>query len=125
VIAPATGQYFGASEYTPFVPQLPPFGFAQAYPPSHVKQQQQRFMSPQHAVPHINPLFAAQFGLNMDAMHQQQPQVGQQYLAYTSPYGTPTTPVYEGGRDGQWSQDSESGYGVEDAHVKQEHDHNS
>jgi hypothetical protein len=62
-----------------------------------------------------------QFGLNMEMV--QQP--AQQYLAYTSPYGTPTTPVYEGGWDGQWSQDS--GYGAEHvpSHVKEEQAHNS
>jgi H/ACA ribonucleoprotein complex non-core subunit NAF1 len=122
VIAQATGRYLGGSEYTPFSPQLPQFGFAQAYSPSPVQQQQQ-FMSPQHAVqPHINPRFAVQFGLNMEMMQQQQ-QPGQQYLTYSSPYGTPTTPVYESGWDGQWSQDS--GYGAEHSHVKPEHDHNS
>ena len=117
MIAQATGQYGGASEYTPFSPQLPQFGFAPPYSPSPVQQQQQQqqqqqFMSPQHAVqPHINPRFAAQFGLNVEMMQQQQ-QPGQQYLAYGQ-YGTPTTPVYEGG------------WGGERRDVKQEHDQNN
>ena len=123
MMAPVTGQYYGAPEYTPFSPQIPPqFGFAQPYPPA--QQQQQQFMSPQqHTVqPHINPRFAAKFGLNLEMM-QQQP--GQQYLAYGQ-YETPTTPVYEGGWDGQWNQgysssSSNGGY----PHVKQEPDHNS
>lgn len=87
------------------------------------QQQQQPFMSPQHVVqPHINPRFAAQFGLNLEMMQQQQ-QPGQEYLAYSQfGTGTPTTPVYEGGwdgQDGQWGQ----GYDGEHAHVKQEDDH--
>jgi len=116
-IAQATGQYPGASEYTPFSPQLPQFGFAQPYSHSSVQQQ---FMSPQQAVqPHINPMFAAKFGLDMGTVQQQQ-QPGQQYLAYGQ-YGTPTTPVYEGGWDGQWNQD----YDGELPNVNHEHDHNS
>jgi H/ACA ribonucleoprotein complex non-core subunit NAF1 len=121
MMAPATGQYYGASEYTPFPPQLPPqFGFAQPYTPMQ-QQQQQQFMSPQqHTVqPHINPRFAAQFGLNMEMM-QHQP--GQQYPAYGR-YETPTTPAYEGGWDGQWNQGySSSGGGGDRSHVEQEHD---
>ena len=101
MVAPATGGYYGASEYTPFSPQLPPqFGFVQPYPP--VRQHQHPLMSPQqHPVqPHINPRFASNFGLNLETM-QHTP--GQQYPAY-SQYETPTTPVYEGGWDGQWNQ---------------------
>ena len=117
-IAQATGQYHGASEYTPFPPQLSQFGFAQQYSPSPVQQQ---FMSPQHAVqPHINPMFAAQFGLNMGTTQQQQ-QPGQQYLAY-SQYGAPTTAAYEGGWDGQWNQDYDA---EQHPSVNHEHDHNS
>jgi hypothetical protein len=102
-IAQTTGQYRGASEYPPFSPQLPQFGFAQPYSPSPVQQQ---FASPQHGVqPHINPMFAAKFGLNM-GMVQQPQQPGLQYPAYGQ-YGSPTTPVYEGGWDGQWDQDYE------------------
>jgi hypothetical protein len=119
MMAPATGQYYGAPEYTPFSPQLPPqFGFAQPYP-----AQQQQFMSPQqHSVqPHINPRFAAKFGLNLEMM-QHQP--GQHYAAYGQ-YETPTTPVYEGGWDGQWNQGYSSSSTGEHPHVEQEPEHNS
>lgn len=120
-IGQATGQYHGASDYTPFPPQLPQFGFAQPYLPSPVQQQQQ-FASPQHAVqPHINPMFAAKFGLNM-GMVQQPQQPGQQYPAY-SQYGSPTTPVYEGGWDGQLDQDYD--YGGQHPNVTHELDHTS
>ena len=119
MMAPETGQYYGASEYTPFPPQLPPqFGFVQPYSPVQQDLNQHPFTPPQqHSVqPHINPRFAANFGLNVDMM-QHPP--GQQYLAYT-----PTTPVYEGGWDGQWNQGYNSSSG-EHPHVKQEHGHNS
>jgi H/ACA ribonucleoprotein complex non-core subunit NAF1 len=123
MMAPATGQYYGASDYTPFPPQLPPqFGFAQPYSPLQQQQNQHQFISPQqHSVqPHINPRFAANFGLNLDMM-QQPP--GQQYLAYGQ-YETPTTPVYEGGWDEQWNQGYSSCSSGEHPHVKQEHGHN-
>ena len=125
MMPPATGQYYG-SDYTPFSPQLPPqFGFAPPYPQvQQQQQQQQQFMSPQqHSVqPHINPRFAAQFGLNLEMM-QHQP--GQQYPAYGQ-YDGPTTPVYEGGWDGQWNQgySNSSGSG-EHPHVQQEPDHST
>ena len=124
MMPPATGQYYG-SDYTPFSPQLPPqFGFAPPYPQVQQQQQQQQFMSPQqHSVqPHINPRFAAQFGLNLEMM-QHQP--GQQYPAYGQ-YDGPTTPVYEGGWDGQWNQgySNSSGSG-EHPHVQQEPDHST
>jgi H/ACA ribonucleoprotein complex non-core subunit NAF1 len=123
MMAPATGQYYGASEYTPFPPQLPPqFGFAQPYSPVQQQQNQHQFISPQQqsVQPHINPRFAANFGLNFDMM-QHPP--GQQYLAYGQ-YETPTTPVYEGGWDGPWNQGYSSS-NEEQPHVKQEHGHNS
>jgi len=124
MMAPATGQYYGASEYAPFSPQHPPqFGFAPPYSPMQQQQNQHQFISPQqqHSVqPHINPRFAATFGLNLDMM-QHPP--GQQYLAYGQ-YERPTTPVYEGGWDGQWNQGYSSSSG-EHPHVKQEHGHNS
>lgn len=121
IMAPATGQYYGASEYASFSAQLPPqFGFAQPYSPMQ-QQNQHQFMSPQqHSVqPHINPRFAANFGLNIDMM---QYPLGQQYQAYGQ-YETPTTPVYEGGWDGQWHQGRSSSSG-EHPHVEQEHGHN-
>jgi H/ACA ribonucleoprotein complex non-core subunit NAF1 len=121
MMAPATGQYYGASDYTPFSSQLPPqFGFAQSYSPVQQQQQQHQFMSPQqHTVqPHINPRFAAQFGLNMEMMQHQPGQ--QQYPAYG---GYETTPAYEGGWDGQWNQGySSSSSSGEHPHVQQEHD---
>jgi H/ACA ribonucleoprotein complex non-core subunit NAF1 len=123
MMAPATGQYYGSSDYTAFPPHLPPqFGFAQPYLPVGQQQNQHQFISPQqHSVqPHINPRFAATFGLNFDMM-QHPP--GQQYQAYGQ-YETPTSPVYEGGWDGQWNQGYSSGSG-EQPHVKQEHGDNS
>jgi len=119
MMAPETGQYYGASEHSPFPPQLPPqFGFPQSYSPVQQQQNQHQFILPQqHSVqPHINPRFAATFGLNLDMM--QHP--GQQYLAYGQ-YETPTTPVY----DGQWNQGYSSSGSGERPHVEQEHDHNS
>jgi H/ACA ribonucleoprotein complex non-core subunit NAF1 len=116
MMAPATGPYYGASEYAPFPQQVPQqFGFAQPYPPVQ-QQQQHQFVSPQqHTVqPHINPRFAAQFGLNMEMM-QHPP--GQQYPAYGR-YETPTMPAYEGGWDGQWNQ----GYSSSSGEHPHEHD---
>jgi hypothetical protein len=80
------------------------------------QQQQQQFISPPHTSiqPHINPRFAARFGLNMDMMQPQQ-----QYLA-SNQYGTQTMPVYGSSWDGQWNQS----YDVESDHVKYDHDHN-
>jgi len=115
MIAQGTGQYGGASEYTPFSPPLPQYGFAQPYPPV-----QQQFMPPQQAVqPHINPRFIGQFGWNPETM-QQQP--GQQYLAY-SQYGVPTTPGYEGSWVGQWGEQWDQDGGGEHPDVTG-HDHN-
>jgi H/ACA ribonucleoprotein complex non-core subunit NAF1 len=127
LMAPATGQYYGASEYASFSPQLPSqLGFVQPYPPVQ-HQNQRQFTSPQqHSVqPHINPRFAAQFGLGLEMMQHHPP--GQQYSTY-SQYETPTTPVYEGGWDGQWNQGYGTGSntsGEHHPHVKKEPDHDS
>jgi hypothetical protein len=84
----------GPSDYTPFSPQLQPFSFAQPYPP------QEPFMSPLSSVqPHINPRFAARFGLNLDMMQSQQP-----YPPPANQYGTPTTSDYGNSWDGQWDE---------------------
>jgi H/ACA ribonucleoprotein complex non-core subunit NAF1 len=123
MMAPAAGQYYGASEYTPFPPQLPPqFGFAQPYSPVQQQQNQHQYISAQQnsVQPHINPRFAATFGLNLDMM-QHPP--GQQYPAYGQ-YEAPTTPVYDGGWDGQWNQDYSSS-SEQHPHVKQGHGDNS